>query len=107
MSCTAEPASGSVMPMLISASPSATAGNQRSFIAPGPRCSIPGRPVEDQLAADGRRDVRPGDLLQHDGRLDVAQAHAAPLLPDGDAEKVGGGQGLAHLGRDLAGLVPL
>ncbi len=67
----------------------------------------PGRAVEDQLAADGRRDVRPGDLLQHDGRLDVPQPHPAPPLPDRDAEEVGGGQGLAHLGRDLAGLVPL
>ena len=41
MFCTAEPASGSVMPMLISASPSAAAGSQRSFMASGPRCSIP------------------------------------------------------------------
>ena len=54
----------------------------------------PGRTVEDQLAADGRRDVGPGDLLEHDRRLDVAQPHAAPLLADGDAEQVGGGQGL-------------
>ena len=67
----------------------------------------PGRPVEGQLAADGRRDVGPGDLLEHDGRLDVAQPHAAPLLADGDAQQVGAGQRLAHLGRDLAGLVTL
>ena len=41
MFCTAEPASGSVMPMLMTASPLAAAGSQRSFMASGPRCSIP------------------------------------------------------------------
>ena len=56
MFCTAEPASGSVIPMLISESPSAAAGNQRSFIASGPRCSMPrGGPLKvswQQMAAD-------------------------------------------------------
>ena len=41
MACTAEPASGSVMPMLMMAWPSATAGSQRSFSAGEPRCSMP------------------------------------------------------------------
>ena len=56
MFCTAEPASGSVIPMLMIASPSATAGSQRSFIASGPRCSIPrGGPLKvnwQQMADD-------------------------------------------------------
>ena len=56
MFCTAEPASGSVMPMLIRASPSAAAGSQRSFMASGPRCSIPrGGPLKvswQQMAED-------------------------------------------------------
>ena len=38
---TAEPASGSVMPMLTMASPSATSGSHRSFRASPPRCSMP------------------------------------------------------------------
>ena len=58
-------------------------------------------PTRRPGAATGRH------LLQHDGRLDVPQTEAAPLLPDRDPEEVGGSQGLAHLGRDVAGLVPL
>ena len=41
MCWTAEPASGSVMPMLKMASPEATDGSQRSFRASPPRCSMP------------------------------------------------------------------
>ena len=67
----------------------------------------PRRPVEGQLAADGRGHVGPRDLLEHDGGLDVAQAHAAPLLPHRDAEQVGRGQRLAQLGRHRAVLVGL
>ena len=67
----------------------------------------PGRPVEGELAADGRRDVGPGDLLQDDGGLDVTQAHAAPLLPHRDAQQVGRRQGLAQLGGHGARLVGL
>ena len=56
MSCTADPASGSVIPMLMSASPSAAAGSHRSFMAPGPRCSMPrGGPLKtnwQQMAED-------------------------------------------------------
>ena len=67
----------------------------------------PRRPVERELAADGRGHVGPGDLLQHDGGLDVAQAQAAPALPHGDAEQVGRGERLAHLRRHCALLVGL
>ena len=43
-----------------------------------------------------------GDLLQDDGRLDVAEPQTTPLLADGDPEQVGGGQGLQRLLGQLA-----
>ena len=53
---TAEPASGSVIPMLMMALPSATAGSHRSFRAAEPRCSMPrGGPLKaswQQMAVD-------------------------------------------------------
>ena len=65
----------------------------------------PGRPVEGQLAADGRGHVVAGDLLQHDGRLDVTESQPTPLLADGHPEQVGGGQGGQRLLGQLAGQV--
>ena len=108
MPCTADPASGSVIPMLMMASPSATAGSHRSLRAGDPEVlDPPGRTVVGQLAADGGGHVVAGDLLQHDGRLDVAHPEPAPLLADGHPEEVGGGQGGDRLPRDLAALVVL
>ena len=65
-----------------------------------------GRPVEDQLAQDGARHVDAGDLLEDDGRLDVAHAHAAVLLAHGDGEQLGPPQGLEGRLGELLGLVP-
>ena len=50
------------------------------------------RAVEDELGEDRARHVGAGELLEHDRGLDVAQAGAAPLLADRDAEQLG----LAH-----------
>jgi len=43
-----------------------------------------------------------GDLFQHDGCFDVAQTEPTPLLPDGDPEQVGRGQG----GQSVSGQLP-
>ena len=65
----------------------------------------PGRSVECELAADRRGHVVAGDLLQHDGRLDVTQAQTTPLLPDGHPEQVGLGQCRDGVGREHPGHV--
>ena len=65
-----------------------------------------GRPVEHELAQDGAGHVDSGDLLEHDGGLDVAHAHAAVLLAHGDGEQVGPPQGLERRLGELLGLVP-
>ncbi len=39
-----------------------------------------GRTVVGELAADGGRDVVPGDLLEHDGRLDITQTRVRPTV---------------------------
>ena len=102
----AEPASGSVMPMQNS-SPAAAWGSHRvaqrvvAQVLDGPR-----RAVEDELAQDGARHVDPGDLLEHDGGLDVAHAHAAVLLAHGDGEELGPSQGLERRLGELLGFVP-
>ena len=67
----------------------------------------PGWAVERQLAADGRGHVVAGDLLQDDGRFDVAESEPTPLLADGDPEQVGLGQGLQRRLRQLAAEVGL
>ena len=66
-----------------------------------------GRAVERELRPDGARHVGPGQLLQHERRLDVAVAEPAPLLADGHPQQVGGGQRLGRLERRVARLVVL
>ena len=108
MFCTADPASGSVIPMLISASPSATAGSQRSFMASGPRCSIPrGGPLKvswQQMADDTSARAISSSTME----ASTSPRPIPPqLLPHRDPQQVRRRQGLAHLGRYRALLVGL
>ena len=47
------------------------------------------RAVEDELGEDRARHVGAAELLEHDRGFDVAEAGAAPLLADRDAEQLG------------------
>ncbi len=64
------------------------------------------RPVEHELAQDRARHVDAGDLLEDDGGLDVAHAHAAVLLAHGDGEQLGPAQRLERRLGEFLGLVP-
>ena len=66
-----------------------------------------GRAVVDELGEDRARDVGARELLEGDGGLDVAHAHAAVLLAHGDAEQVGLAQRVPRRVRELLGLVPV
>ena len=64
-----------------------------------------GRPVEDELGEDRARHVGARELLEHDRGLDVAEAGAAPLLADRDAEQLGLAHRVPRRLRELLGLV--
>jgi hypothetical protein len=102
MFCTADPASGSVMPMLIRASPSAAAGSQRSFMASGPRCSMPrGGPLKvswQQMADDTSARAISSSTME----ASTSPSPCRPTLPDRDAQQVGTRPGPCAPRGDLA-----
>src|SRR5580704_949123 len=79
---TADPASGSVMPM--SASPSAAAGSQRSFMAWGPRCSMPrGGPLKvswQQMAEDTSARAISSSTMAASTSPKPMPPHASPMV---------------------------
>src|SRR3984885_14156721 len=84
MFCTADPASGSVMPMLMRASPSAAAGSQRSFMASGPRCWIPrGGPLKvswQQMAEDTSARAISSSTMAASTSPKPMPPHASPMV---------------------------
>ena len=84
MFCTADPASGSVMPMLMRASPSAAAGSQRSFMASGPRCSMPrGGPLKvswQQMAEDTSARAISSSTMAASTSPKPMPPHASPMV---------------------------
>ena len=96
------------MPMQNRPSPLAAIGSQRSRHLVGAEVlDRARRAVEDQLGEDRARHVGAGELLEHDRGLDVAEAGAAPLLADRDAEQLGLLDRVPRRLRELLGLVAL
>ena len=64
-----------------------------------------GRTVEDELGQDRARHVGAGKLLEHDRRLDVAEAGTTPAFADRDAEQLRLAHRIPRCLRELLGLV--
>ena len=105
---TAEPASVSLMPM--QNRPVAACGDREPAVAELVGAEVldrARRAVEDELGEDRARHVGAAELLEHDRGFDVAEAGAAPLLADRDAEQLGLADRVPRRLRELLGLVAL
>jgi len=67
----------------------------------------PGGAVEGQLAANGGGDIRPGDLFEDDGRLDVPQPMPPYFSPIVIRRRSALAKALRTSGGNLTGLVTL